>query len=351
MTRSLNLLGGFLLAGALAFAQTTSPDSGQPAQGSAGTQTQQDQANQAQPDIQDQGVANQAQPDIQEYNFTGCLTNASGNFIVVAEDGQIYKLNTQSSLEQYVGKKISVGSHTNTSFVPSTGITGTPAQIPVEVDYVRAVAGDCPGSGESTRSDAATGAAATSEGSDKAAEAAAEPVETPTGQQPSNAGSMRAGSTSADEQARGTANQAEDGAQSAADNVQSGAETAAGTVERGAENAAGAVESGAEATAGAAREGAEQTGEAVAEGAQAAGNAVERGAERAGINDRDADTATTQSDVANQQEQTMAQARPQAPESGDQGAMLPQTASPLPLIALLGLGSLLGGVSARRRKK
>jgi LPXTG-motif cell wall-anchored protein len=340
MTRSLNLLGGFLLAGALAFAQTTSPDSGQPAQGSAGTQSQ-----------QEQGQANQGQPDIQQYNFTGCLTNASGNFIVVAEDGQIYKLNTRSSLDQYVGKKISVQSHTNTSFVPSTGITGTPAQIPVEVDYVRAVAGDCPGANDSTRSDASKGAEASSADADKAAEAAAEPVETPTGQQPSNAGSMRAGSTSADEQARGTANQAEDGAQSAADNVQSGAETAASTVQRGAENAAGAVESGAEATAGAAREGAEQTGEAVAEGAQAAGNAVERGAERAGINDRDADTATTQSDVANQQEQTMAQARPQAPESGDQGAMLPQTASPLPLIALLGLGSLLGGVSARRRKK
>ncbi len=33
------------------------------------------------------------------------------------------------------------------------------------------------------------------------------------------------------------------------------------------------------------------------------------------------------------------------------GGKLPQTATPLPLLALLGMGSLTGGIAARRKKK
>ena len=45
---------------------------------------------------------------IEKHEFTGCLAKAALDYIVVAEDGQTYKLNSPdpTQLDQYVGKRL-----------------------------------------------------------------------------------------------------------------------------------------------------------------------------------------------------------------------------------------------------
>lgn len=308
--KAYNILAGFLLAGVLSFAQAPSPEAGQPAQ-SAGQESQ----------------PTTAAP--QHYEFTGCLTRAATDYIVVADDGHTYKLNTADNgrdLEQYVGKKLSVSADDNRSPNISTGIANTPAQIGVEVQGVRQIDGDCENQGANTR---------TAE--------ASQPVETPTGTEPSNAGSIAAG---AEQPAPTSSSSMNAEASQSATEAERSAESATRSAGRGVERAGEATGNAAESAASTVGRGAERAGEAVAGAAQSAGNAVERKAEEAGIADRDADAA------AAPDSNTMAQARqPESLESADQDMALPQTASPLPLIALLGLGSIASGIVARRRRK
>ncbi|MGE0404773.1 MAG: LPXTG cell wall anchor domain-containing protein [Candidatus Korobacteraceae bacterium] len=202
------------------------------------------------------------------------------------------------------------------------------------------------------------------------------------------AASAEGAANSAERQADSAAGAVERGAESAANTVESGARSAAGAVEQGAQSAAGAVERGAEQAgitdqrppAGATEErpelqatqpvpqagqsaeaaatrteqsadsagnrmeqGAENAAGAVERGAESAAGAVERQAEQAGVNDRDNNDFLAQN-------RSMEQGA-QGPQAGREASALPQTASTLPLMLVLGLGSLAGGVVARRRRK
>lgn len=138
----------------------------------------------------------------------------------------------------------------------------------------------------------------------------------------------------------------------------------------------------AETTGGAVAEGVEETGEAIGEAGEATGEAVAEGAEETGeavgLNEEEVDTAEEQAEATEpafegqEQDTQVAQAEqeplPQADQQQDPAVtaeqeqfpadeqataeqqQLPQTASPLPLLAVLGLGTLAAGLLSRRKK-
>jgi hypothetical protein len=341
MKKRISILGSFVLVGALSFAQATGSQSSQSSDMQGGAKA---------------GQTENRSPLIETHEFTGCLNKAAENYVVIADDGQTYKLNPaepKNGLDQYIGKKIAVTAKDNTSPVLNTSVAQTPAEIAVEVEAVRLVSGNCKGQESSTKSADASGSSA-SESSSAQSQSAAQPVETPTGQQPSNAGSMAAGTSTdatspradAGQAASGAAGQAERSAESAAGTVERGAERTGEAVAEGAQSAGETIASGAQSAGRTIERGAERTGEAVSSGAERAAGTADRSAEQVGVGDRDTSSSAA---AAPERERTLAQAG-QTPAERDQEAMLPQTATPLPLIALLGLGSIVGGIASRRRK-
>jgi colicin import membrane protein len=114
-----------------------------------------------------------------------------------------------------------------------------------------------------------------------------------------------------------------------------------------ASSAGGAVTGAAGATAGAVAAGAEKTADATQTAAGNAADATKNAASDA--------ASATQSATAPSQNPAPSATTPSqspAPSDGTQAAnnKLPQTASPLPLLGLLGLGSVVSGLIARRKK-
>jgi hypothetical protein len=133
MKKRISILGSFVLVGAFCFAQATGSQSSQSSDMQGGAKA---------------GQTENRSPQIQTHEFTGCLNKAAEHYVVIADDGQTYKLNPaepKTGLDQYIGKKIAVTAKDNTSPVITTSVAQTPAETAVEVEAVRLVSGDCKG--------------------------------------------------------------------------------------------------------------------------------------------------------------------------------------------------------------
>lgn len=285
---------------AIAQDQSTPPSSQDP-----NATQQQDQQQQQQQQPQQQPSATPSASGSQ--TIQGCLSQSGDNYMLTAE-GQTYMVNGDSSqLKDHVGHTVAItGQVTPASSPSSAGAMGA-GQNSIMLQSVKMVSEKC-------ETSANPGMASSDSGS--------------------NAGAVAAGTAAAGGAAGAAASQAANTASEAAGSASQTASNAPASASDAANNAAQSASQDASGAASQASQSASDTSKAAKGAASQAAGAAENAGQAAG------NAATGQSDQS------------AATSSANQTAQnkLPQTASPLPLVGLLGMGSLAAGLLGRFRK-
>jgi hypothetical protein len=309
-----------LLASGLSMAQTSTP---QPDPSAPSTQP-------AQTDV--------GQPtDTNEPVYSGCLSGSKDNYTLTTDDGKTFRLHSDKDINEHVGKRVEIRGSIKQEGADRPDASTAPAGSMQELDVAdikNLDGGNCPSSGAATPGATADQSASATQPTTSTESAPATSTETApaTSSEPSAAASS-APSTSTESQPA-TSTESSASSQTAPAPMTETQPSSAATTTTTTEQSSTTSTTAAPATEPAPSAAVEQPATST-ESAQAS------------------DVQQPAADVnANQAAESNAAAADQSASSADQQsdqAALPQTASPLPLFLMLGLGSLGSGLVLRRK--
>jgi hypothetical protein len=302
-----------LLASGLSLAQTSTP---QPDPSAPSTQP-------AQTDV--------GQPtDTNEPVYSGCLSGSKDNYTLTTDDGKTFRLHSDKDINEHVGKRVEIRGTLKQEGVDRPDASTAPAGSMQELDVadIKNVDGSCPSSGAATPGATADQSASATQPTTSTESAPATSTETApaTSSEPSAAASS-APSTSTESQPATSTESSASSQTAPAPMTETQPSSAASTTTTTTEQSSTTSTTAAPATEPAPSAAAEQPATST-ESSQAS------------------DVQQPAADV-NANQAAESNAAP-ADQSADQAA-LPQTASPLPLLLMLGLGTLGSGLVLRRK--